>query len=572
MAAIEITGTNGGVNTAVTPGVKNFGKASVAGTKFSSTYYYQLTQPTHTLTGKVIKVDTVNQDVYLEGGKVLHQSVFAEATDATFTTDIEGWDAVAGFRLIAGRDYTFTLDAEDGNYIYWETPAVSSNFVYGTYIDWETKTASSEFRYPLVYVDTNGKQQVSDISSVDGTAMGTGLYDTIKLPKRDSTSINSSGFIKGIYRGYALSSTGALTTVGTAANGTGFVQASAADFGTAAVEIDGTSKTLGAEPTNNAALFLTENTQFYIVDGAGTENQTVTPYKGITELMEGMTKVTIHGEYTSATLGVNWGNYIDSTMINGDVITTASEMFYYQAGRFDYDQNYNASALEVKTIYLPAPCVEFQRSTTTSLVFVGDSDATLINSNNGSWATQFTVYNTKGEASNVWIEGRYDTAGTDAYNVNNKAGAGIGTNDNVFYELRDSGKKATDGNVIYKIAAVSNAASGDVVIGQYWDGTAVQWTTTTLAGSTNALYKATTYNQQVAYIDDATGYAGGAQLYNVGAANIKNLNTTAYPGILDNNLSTLNGAGSLATNTGVPVSCVLNGGSTIVVDMIFVNA
>ena len=587
VAAVEITGTRTGIahngaNTA--PGTRGDFNPDTANTTFTSTFYYQLTEPTETLTAKVIKVDTANNDVYLEGGKVLHQSVYAEATDETFiqnantarTSGMEGFDKLAsiGFRLQAGRDYTFTLDAVDGNYIYWETPAVTSNFVYGTYIDWETKTASSEFRYPLVYVDTNGDQrQVADITSVDGAAVGTTLYDNIELPKRDSTSINSSGFIKGIYKGYALSSSGALTTVGTAANSTGFVQGCATDFGKQ-VRIDSTSVTLGAQATNSAALFLTENTQFYIVDGAGTENQTVTPYKGISELMKDMRKVEINGQYVAASTKADgatsvWGSYIDGTKLTA----AAYEMFYYQAGPFEYDQSYAPSAQEVKTIYLPADCVTFTRSTTTSLVFVGESAASWYNANNGNPATQFTVYNTKGEASLVWIAGDYSTAGNDAYVVNNN-GKGMGANDNVFYELRDSGSKATDGSVIYRIArvAVNDTAANNTVIGQYWDGTAVQWTTTTLAGNTNALYKATTYNQQVAYIDDAAGYAGGAQLYNVGAANIKNLNTTAYPGILDNNLSTLNGAGSLATNTGVPVSCVLNGGSTIVVDMIFVNA
>lgn len=558
VAAIEITGTNGGVNTAVAPGTGTFGKADEHD-NFTSTYYYQLNQPQFFKTGKVVKIDTANNDVYLEDGTVLHQSVFAEDTDATFTTDIEGYSNTnpVGFRLVAGKEYTFTLDAKEGNYIYWETPSVSSNFVYGTYIDWETKTASSLFDYPMVYVNTKGEvKQIVNVTSVTDVAgttatMGIKAYNDINLPKRDSSVANggnNSGFVKGLYTGYALSN-GALTTVtDTDDKGTGFLQGDNTYFG-AAITINSKSVTLGAQEVAAASnMFLTENTQFYIVDGAGTDNQKVTPYKGVSALMKDMSSVVIHGEAGYLTTA-NEGAYLDSTKL----ATAPYEMFYYEAGRFDYDQNYNASALEVKTIFLPAPCVEFNASTTTSLVFVGDSDATMINSNNGQFATQFTVYNTKGEGSNVWINGDYTVAGNDANQV-------IANGDDVFYELKDSGKTATDGKPIYNIQAVQNAAGGDVIIGQYWNGAAVADVNIT----TNDLYKATTFNQQAAYINNT--------LYNVGSANIKNLNTGAYPGILDNNLSTLNGAGSLATNDGVPVSCVLNANSDITVDMIFVNA
>ena len=126
---------------------------------------------------------------------MLHQSVFAEATDETFINNdvagtlsgIEGFDQIGavGFRLIAGKDYTFTLDAENGNYIYWETAANTANFVYGTYIDFDTVVASSEFAYPMVHVDANGnKQQKVNVTSIDTNAMGTAQYDDTELNKR----------------------------------------------------------------------------------------------------------------------------------------------------------------------------------------------------------------------------------------------------------------------------------------------------------------------------------------------------------------------------------------------------
>ncbi|MBD5083584.1 MAG: S-layer homology domain-containing protein [Clostridiales bacterium] len=566
VAAIEITGTNTGVP--ATPGTA--GDASNAGTNFDSTFYYQLTQPQYFKTAKVIKIDTANNDVYLEDGSKLHQSVFAEATDEGFikndvtgsTSGMEGYSNTSpvGMRLIAGREYTFTLDAKDGNYIYWTTPSVSSNFVYGTYIDWETKTASSLFDYPMVHVTADGKQrQVANIGKVDGDVMDIDEYDDILLPKRDKgNGGNNSGFVKGIYIGYALSADGTLTSVtNTNSQGTGFLQGDATYFG-AAITVNNVSVVLGAQEVAAASnMFLTENTQFYIVDGAGTVNQTVTPYKGVSALMEGMSSVVIHGEAGYLT-AANEGSYLDNTKLTA----APYEMFYYEAGRFDYDQNYDASALEIKTIFLPAPCVEFNKSTTTSLVFVGDASATMINSNNGNFATQVTVYDAKGTESSVWIDGDYTITGNDAYTVSNASGNG----DNVFYELKDSGKEASDGKPIYNIRAVQNPDT--TVIGQYWDGTTVQVTNNVGTGHgsayTTGTYQATTFNQQAAYID--------AGLFNVGSAGIKNLNTSAYPGIVDNNLTTLNGAGSLATNNGVSVSCVLNADSTLTVDFIFVNA
>ena len=86
------------------------------------------------------------------------------------------------------------------------------------------------------------------------------------------------------------------------------------------------------------------------------------------------------------------------------------------------------------------------------------------------------------------------------------------------------------------------------------------------------MYAATTANSQIAYIDVATKVNAnpfaGANLYNVGNAKVVNLNLGAYPGI-NNTLTSLNNAGSLTDNTGVPVSCVRDG---ITVSLIFVNA
>ncbi len=566
VAAIEITGTAGG-NVANVDMVNVGIDDGAAKTVFTdgSTYYYQLTENTLKKTFKVIKVDIANNDVYTDSTEtpVIHQSVFAEATDESFikndvassTSGMEGYTSTnpVTWRLQAGRDYTFTLD-ESGNYIYWETPENSATFAYGTYIDWETKTASSEFHYPMVYVDTNGDMQQVDLKKEDGNALNIEKYGTIILPKRDKEAGgNNSGFVAGKYIGYALSSGGAAVKVTDSdSKDTGFLQGAAADFGNGPITIDGDSVAVGAEEVvASSNMFLTENTQFYLVSGAGTANQKVAKYKGVSELMKDCESVTIDGQTAPVTgLGyINWATY-----------TNPYEMFYYKAGPFEYDQSYAPSAQEIKTLYLPADCVTFTKGAASSLVFVGDKSATLVNANNGNWATQFTVWDSKGEASSKWIEGDYTAAGNDAYQV-------VTNGDNVFYKLKESGKTASDGNKIYNIVAVGDTSA--TLIGQYWDGTTVA-----VAGTTDtsapALYKATTFNQQAAYIDNQG--ANPAKLYNVGSAGIKNLNTTDYPGIKDNNLSTLNGAGSLIDNAGVPVSCIKESGTSLKVTFIYVNA
>ena len=610
VAAITITGTNGSRNNNVDRAAANtntvdFGFATkgaglktaintAAGTNATteSTYYYQLTENTRKVTATVWKVDAANQDVYLSDGTVLKQSIYAEATDGSFINGaahnnldgMEAYDATAGiFRLKANADaYTFTLD-EQGHYIYWETPSNSSDFVYGTYIDFQTAVASSLFDYPMVYVNANGegKQQVN-VTSVyenDGTtpadgattaAMDNESYDSIVLPKRDATAGgNNSGYVKGLYVGYAKSSDGKLVEVGptvATSQDTGFLQGDATHFGAAEIVIDSRSVNVGAEPTDFANMFLTNNTKFVIVSGAGTANQTVVIKNGIEDLMKGMDSVKINGNGKTP--------YSDKGFIDfaSGAYTNMAEMFYYEKGDFKYDQNYDPSAEEIKTLILPADCIQFNASSTSTLVFVGNSDSKIINANNGKWATLYTVYQ-NGESKQVWIQGHYATAGDDAYKVNQNK-------DNVFYNLVETSDKAADGNVIYKIASVSDDTK---LLGRYWnvdgvteavkakgdiDSNGADQGTATIANATPLLYMATTFNQQAGYIN--TDDTGPDTLYNVGNAKITNLNTTAYPGIENNNLSSLNGASSLTNNIGVPVSCVLS--ADYVVSVVYVNA
>ncbi len=580
VAAIEITGTAGGNaygRIGKTVADPDWGFAWPQN-PLTSTYYYQLTENTLHRTATVIKVDYASQDVTLSDGTVLHQSVFAEATDATFTTQIEGSNAATsnqGTFLQAGRDYTFTLD-EQGNYIYWTTASNTAKFVYGTYIDFTTKTASSTFDYPLVYVGTDGKMGQENIVKVTdanvtapvdlsgGVGMGYSTYNALQLPKRDNNNAAATaGYEKGRYVGYALDSNGNLVAVtDTNSQDTGYLMADTTNFGANPIQITSLDVSITAKAVDSAnKLYLTNNTQFYLVDGAGTDNQKVTAYKGLAELMAGMDSVTIDGK-----------NDITSRFLAP--VEDPYKMIYYQAGIFEYAQNYDPSALEIKTVFIPAACVDFNKSIDDSLVFIGDSNSTMVTAINAH-ATQYTMYK-DGVAGDYWIAGWESEANTAANAIDTNG-------NNVFYRLVDTGKTAADGKPIYTIRAVAGtqAAASQIVIGKYYNGTtaangdittSTEWTLDPGAAAltTWAKYYATTYSSQVGYI---TYDANTDDLYNVGNATVKNLDKGTYPGINDT-LTALNNASSLVNNVGVPVSCVLNTADTNArtVSVIYVNA
>ena len=577
VAAIEITGTAGtqAADLNVSGNVGADGGMARARTPLTSTFYYQLTENTLKRTATVIRVDYGTQDVTLSDGTVLHQSVFAEATDGSFTTQMDASIVTdTGTFIQAGRDYTFTLD-EQGHYIYWETASNTAKFVYGTYIDFTTKVASSSFDYPLVYVSQNGeaKQQANIIKVTDdnvpalagGMTMGYLAYTELQLPKRDNASASAatSGFEKGRYVGYALDDKGNLVAV-TDSNSqdTGFFMADTDNFGAGAITINKTDVAITAKAVDSAnKLYLTNNTQFYLVDGAGTDNQKVTAYKGLAELMAGMDSVIIDGKTAIAS-----SSYLDP-------LEDPYEMIYYQAGAFQYAQSYDPSAEEIKTVFIPAACVDFNKSIDDSLVFIGDSDSTLVSAISAK-ATRYTMYK-DGVAGDYWIAGWEQDANTAANAIDTNG-------DNVFYRLVDTGKTAADGQPIYTIRSVgSQAAASKIIIGKFYNGdtaangditTSTEWTLDPGAAAltTWAKYYATTYSSQVGYI---TCDANTDDLYNVGSATVKNLDLGTYPGINDT-LTALNNASSLVNNVGVPVSCVLNTADTNArtVSIIYVNA
>ena len=589
-----------------------------------STYYYQLSENTIHQTYKVLYIDPKNQDLTVQKADgttaVLHQSVFAEAVDATFTTQMEGVAIQANGtyrkQLEEGRDYTFTLD-EQGNYIYWTTPVDTGRFVYGTYIDFTSKVASSTFDYPFVYVGANGevKQQtnVTKITANNGTTtsqmtLGATVYDYLELPKRDANDVNTAGYQRGYYIGYALNGT-ELKAIGpydstdpdTYKNDslyTGFYRATENDFGAAkytvtttddhdGILINKTAEDLGAVavPGGTAGIeyFLTNNTTFYVVDGAGTDNQTVTEYKGLSGLRACYSNVVINvsdgpADATNNTKLWTDGKYLkaaDGTDANSIFAnkTHPYDMVYYSFGRQDYAQDYMGSAWEIKTVFLPKDALTFTGNVENALRFVGDKTLDAISVVEGDQITRFTMYDKDGNEGKYWVDGYIADGNSSAWVIDQN-------NDNVFYNLVATGKATVDGQPIYSVRPLTgddtkgiigqyNTTTYDPDTKVYGNGTATKDVSigATYTGATApALYAATTANSQIAYIDEKP-LSATSDLYNVGAAKVVNLNRGVFPGITD--LASLNNAGSLTDNGGVPVSCVRSG---ITVSTIFVNA
>ncbi|MDE6260549.1 MAG: S-layer homology domain-containing protein [Oscillospiraceae bacterium] len=591
VSAVAVTGTTN-VNMGSTNTATDCGNASVASGKLSnttSTYYYKVNWLLKPVVKTVWKYDQNTQEVFFDDGTSFKQSIYARAVDGSFKAN-----KYVMAPTVYGT-YSFYLD-RDGEYVFWEEDAKSSNFVYGTYIDWETKLLSGDFIYPMLYVNAKGEdQQQANITKVTNdpsvntgaaSAMNVNTYGQIHLPKRDNATLgNTSGFVPGVYTGYSLNSNGELDYVtDTLDRNTGFFQANNTDFGYTALNngttiIDKTGVAIGAVPVGNAVgniinvdgsyntnhLFLTNTTKFVVVTGAGTSSQKATVYEGLADfLAAGNESVKIDATLarTTATLAGPYLNYNDTVLT-----TTPWQMVYYSLAPETYNQTYDPAAKVVDTVFIPDVMVTRTPSVSSDMYFVGDSSASIINEDSN--ATLYTMYTKDGVKGSYWIDGQRDKGAT-----NEDADLIKTLGDNVFYLLVDAGRTAYDGGKVYKLLPMSDNTANSSIIGQYYgyeaDGQTLNRTTTNkttvMAGTTNTAlnigYLATTRNAQSAFI----GGRNGNFLYNVVGANVTNL----YGNYNINSLADLNGTSSLTSNMGVDVSCVL-GSATRSVSQIFVN-
>ena len=590
VATVAVTGTNGANNGTVTTAVATAGNTTdgnaTARAPLTSTFFYEMTKLTSTVTANLVKFDKDSQQVTLSNGKVYERSIFALATDGSFMPTAQVMAPTS-----AG-EYTFYLD-EEGNWLFWEQGRTSAEFIYATYIDYTTDVLSSGFNYPMLYVNAKGEDQqrtnvnaITAVTTVGSVAPGTvgpmndAMYMNLMLPKRTNVGGNSTGFVPGQYVGYIMSSSSTgttMTAVTGTANNTGFVQAqdAANSFGDANTTINANSVAIGAHPAGDSGnLFLTERTKFVVVDGAGTANQKATTYNGLKEFLGDSREVTIDvttepinpsGSYLST--GTNDAN---GTAYAGN--TDPWQMVYYSTEEDPYAQNYDQMDKHVDTVFIPAPLVKRTAPPVTgNLFFVGSNKYGLIDAPNN--ATQYTFYQ-NGQESVLWIDGLIDG------NDNDDADTITNLGNNVFYQLRETSRTAVDGGKIYALVPIENLKTADAaLIGKYYGsadnaGTAASTTvaakTTEMADGTvtDDEYLATTRNSQVAYMgdhDDGTARTAD-DLYNVSSANVLNLNVN----FTINSLGDLNEQSSLTSNQGVAVSCVL-GSSAKMVDFIYVN-
>ncbi len=603
VVAIAITGTTGsnsgnnknGTSSVTAADLK--GNATAASTTHPvSNYYYKLSKLNNVVPGTVYTVDTSNGKVTLSDGSVLERSPYANIVDASFATAAKVTADTARFPL-SNVTYSFTLD-RDGKYIYFEGNNDPGNFVYATYLDYVTELNSSTYKYSITAVNGKGeRRQVYDVTKWDNVdfskfdAPTVAGYNSNGLPKRDSTSWGT--VVPGRYIGYIMSGT-TLREVTATGNIDG--QTMNVGLGTfdmfikddfTSLDSDGSCKTsitptdavIGAKQVAASDLFLTEDTIFHIVSGAGTDTQDVKTYKGLSELTAGMRSVVING-----------GNAKDTSVIEKDWSISGTpynlryaDMTYFTASPFNYAQNYGftyGTAKAANVVYLPADAVTFNKATSSSLYFVGDNSSTTINAY-GENAVQFTMYQ-DGVKGTYWVEGNlgddtHKNSTNYAGGTSSSAGIILKEGKNVFYGLADSGKKTNFGETIYRVVEAADPWTAstddvdDILIGQYWNGTNVDISRNanlTTVGDV-ALYNATTNALQAAFIDKNAYISGNAtQLYNVTNAKVASANSNYDI----KSLSDLHAAGSLYDNMGVPVSCVLSADSNRIVSFIYVNA
>lgn len=584
VAAVLITGTTG-VNDGIgVPGTNNGNFGNTTAAPLSSTYYHELFELTKTVTKTVIAHNPVTEELTFSDGTTMARSWLADTVADNRVLDLGTTAALnsqenykrAHAPQVYGT-YTFTLDEND-RYIYWSTEGSGNTFIYGTYLDYQQPTATSTFTYPLVGV-IDGKMVTRNI--VTGTepanytqAMDSALYEASTLPKRDTNGQVGASVREGEYHGYYITDDGKLTPVLAANNLVSeWKQGDTTYFGGAQIDIEAKDVNIGAvlagaDTNTNTGLYLNSNTVFHIVSGAGTDNQKVETITGLANLLGDSAMVTINGEKTVTGTGNSNAWPLLGASNNYDMI-------YWTQEKFDYAQDYTTTAFAVKEVYIPAEAITRTGNVDSSLFFVGDKTPGLWN-NTGTAATQFTVYNMKGEPVSVWIEG---WASEDGATYSNAAfQVANAPQDNFFVRLVDTGKKTNGDQTVYTIAIVSGDTDNDNlgIVGKYVQaitaGAVIVLSDAnddTAAPTGDYLYIASTFSQYIASIGDSR-----QDLWNVEGAKVVNLDKTTYPGVTD--VITLNAASSIkdavGANQGIPVSAVRNADNAQKLDVIFVNA
>ena len=633
---IHITGTS--------PRTVSKAEHEAINSKGQETAWFLMNEVTAPVQGTVVAYNVAKGTVTLDNGTVLERSDYyhtvvgwtdtqPKANSAPNTAIPQGWTQGATYweEGYANVAYKFYLDHE-GKYLGAER-TFGSTFLYGTYLDYDQKTSTSSFNYFLTGVDMNGEVQTVQLKkfwdgqAADGTKekasiapattwAATNLVDItgtddLSVPFRDTfghggaagtNSVNGIGV--GVYMGYAITGETGDPIVGDPYtdrneylanmnrlgihNGAyqgdnAFTAETAFDSGTL---IDKTDITLGAKETDTGSnKFFTEATKFILVEGYGTDSVKATVYTGISELRGSASSVTLR-------TGVTVDDLDDRRMASIDENADVKDMIYYTQSPYTYAQS-GDTAMKIDTIILPESAVSWSGGS--GLYYVGNPSAGMIN----SWGTDAWKYDLyeDGELKQVWLTNdpsqstwSVDTNGNDNdYNLFK----------DTFYNLKDTGKKANDGQPIYTAGNydVNGVWTGGEGITLNPDPTQLkvptganyQWTMTNGNAATGVRYSAVTRDAQTATFTTFTGSADSNQrLLRVADAKVVNLNKGAkasgtslgdtqksasgeiWPGITD--LATLNEAGSISPVTGraLKVAAVVDPSNPLVVTCIYV--
>ncbi len=359
-----------------------------------------------------------------------------------------------------------------------------------------------------------------------------------------------------------------------------------------------TSDTNLTSETATSNKYFTEATKFILVSGFGTDSVKAEVYNGISELKGSAAHVFIKMNGNNDTNGVS----TEIRLATDWPTAPANTMTYYTESPYTYAQS-GDTAMKIDTIILPKSAVSWSGGS--GLYYVGNPSASMIN----SWGTDAWKYDLyeDGELKQVWLT-------NDPSQATFTAGSDGSDNDynlckDTFYNLKDTGKKANDGQPIY---TAGNYGTNGVWTGGLGincndnpsvlivpTGNNFQWTMTGGAGvdngdDKNALtggirYSAVTRDAQTATFTTFTGSADSNQrLLRVADAKVVNLNKGAkvsgtsladgqksasgeiWPGITD--LATLNEAGSISPVTGraLKVAAVVDPSNPLVVTAIYV--
>ena len=592
------------------------------------TAYFLLNKVTAPVEGTVVAYNVNKGTVTLDNGTVLERSKYyhtvagwsdkqAKANPAPNTAIPQGWiqGATNWEEGYANVGYKFYLDHE-GKYLGAER-SYGASFLYGTYQDYSQETSTSAFNYYLTGVTLDGEIKtvqlkkywkpqgagVADYGAATATTLTdiTGTTD-LGVPFRDTfgqTTGVVNGIGTGVYRGFAITGDTAdaiandpnknrneyLNNMNRLGIHNGAYQGDAAgtaeDAFDADIQITGTDVTLGAKQTTGTSnKYFTEATKFILVSGYGTDSVKAEVYNGISELKGSSSQVVLNMDGKVGT-DVKIAHILDGS--NGTTAVDVNEMTYYTESPYTYAQS-GATAMKIDTIILPKAAVSWSGGS--GLYYVGDPNYTSIN----SWGTDAWKYNLyqDGELEQVWLTN--DPNDATPFTATTQL-----TND-VFLNLKDTGKTANDGEKIYtagiynpngsweagvyfdNTTAVDNAGASDTPV---YNGTTHRPNLGYMAGVT---YSAVTRDAQTATFGGADGVVGTGNddiLERVAEAKVVNLNAQEnciktpasgyiWPGITD--LQTLNQAGSIDPVTGraLKVSAVVDPSNPLIVTCIYV--